>query len=607
MVLVVFACATGCANRAWKSALAEDSAVGYHQFLREHPDSKQVAAAHERVDFLKLRRSPTLASFEAFRAKYPESQLVGRLQAQLETATFKATRAAGTPEAYASFASAFPDSPDVARAEGNAVYLAELANHADAERLARFAVEHPESDFADEARLSAEVFNGRREQDIARVGLVVDVSAGTADARRVVQRFVERAKRTYSRVGSSLLPLASAASAATAGVDAVLTIRYREQTVDNVMQEGLLAQPGVLATTRVSLRADGQPIWDRTFELRVERRQVVAGRALLFGSGGPRFWNGFFVPVATWQANLAVREPVTLSRDAVAVDASGDRAVVLFENGGFEVLQLADPAAPVKLLGYERRSQLEHFSGVRVVPGGVAIFGDDGLELVGVAPDGRQTVRTLSRGEVGSINALELAGDELLIGGTKGLLSLPVDAAGATGEAQRVMRRVIRGMARSGDTIVLADGDMLFISTLPLLREKRVLGQMRVGKAFATRSIRLFGTTALVIGDGGVIVLDVRDPRTPRMIGRLRPDDVGKIEDAARVGTRVFLAGERGIQVLGPRLDRVVDVVDAIPARQIASFGRHLVAVGGDTLQVVDGMPFGPATQMPAKPAVRGR
>jgi hypothetical protein len=91
------------------------------------------------------------------------------------------------------------------------------------------------------------------------------------------------------------------------------------------------------------------------------------------------------------------------------------------------------------------------------------------------------------------------------------------------------------------------------------------------------------------------------------MIGRLRPDDVGKIEDAARVGTRVFLAGERGIQVLGPRLDRVVDVVDAIPARQIASFGRHLVAVGGDTLQVVDGMPFGPATQSVAKPAARAR
>ena len=93
----------------------------------------------------------------------------------------------------------------------------------------------------------------------------------------------------------------------------------------------------------------------------------------------------------------------------------------------------------------------------------------------------------------------------------------------------------------------------------------------------------------------------MRSPRTLRAIGRLRPDGVGAIEDAGRVGSRIFLVGDRGIQVLGPKLDRVLEVVDAVPGRGIAAFGRHLVAVGGARLQVVDGLPFGARRSVPAR------
>ena len=79
-----------------------------------------------------------------------------------------------------------------------------------------------------------------------------------------------------------------------------------------------------------------------------------------------------------------------------------------------------------------------------------------------------------------------------------------------------------------------------------------------------------------------------------------------RVEDAGRVGSRIFLVGERGVQVLGPKLDRVVDVVDVVPGREIAVFGRHLVTVGGSSLQVIDGLPFGPGPSLaaPAKAMV---
>lgn len=594
--MLVFA--TGCAGSAWKRALGEDTAAGYHRFLREYPGSEHADSAQERIDFQQLRRSPTLDAFQSFRDRYPDSQLADGLRSQLEKATFANARAAGTPAAYQRFAQAFPDGEYAARAEGNAVYLREISSRPKADALRLFAIAHPASDFAIEARRSADVLEQRREQNIASVGLVVETAPGVAEARRVVQALVERASETYSLAGMSLVRLASSGDAPSAGVDALLVVHHAEEQRANVMPEGLLPQPGVLSTTRVSLTRGDQTIFERNFVLRTEAREHDKGESVLFGSGGPRFWAGFFVPVASWEVHRALRQPVELSSPAAAVDAGGDRAVVLYHDGAFAVLQLADPAAPVKLAEYQREASFEHFDGVRVLSNRVAIFGADGLELVGVAPDGSQTVLTRSRAEVGSVSALETLGDQLIVGSAKGLLALPLSGEG---EPERVLRRAVRGMGRAADLLVLADRDTLLVSTLPLLREERVIGQLKIGKAFATRRIRVFGTTALVIGDGGVMVVDLRSPRTPRMIGRLRPDRVGRIADAGRAGGRIFLVGERGIQVLGSDLDRVVDVVDAVPAGSIAAFGRHLVAVGGSKLQVIDGLPFG---ARPGKPPV---
>ena len=122
LVLALLA-ATGCAGRAWKQAVAEDTPAGYYRFMRAHSDSGYVDSARERLEFHKLKRHPTLAGFETFRQRYPNSELLAALHPALEKPAFEAARAQGTAAAYRAFLDNFSDGAYVARAEGNAVYV----------------------------------------------------------------------------------------------------------------------------------------------------------------------------------------------------------------------------------------------------------------------------------------------------------------------------------------------------------------------------------------------------------------------------------------------------------------------------------------------------
>ena len=69
------------------------------------------------------------------------------------------------------------------------------------------------------------------------------------------------------------------------------------------------------------------------------------------------------------------------------------------------------------------------------------------------------------------------------------------------------------------------------------------------------------------------------------------------------MGARVFLVGDRGVQVLAVTLDRVEEVVDTIAGESAAALGRHLVTVGGEHMQVLDGLPFGVSPVSSVSPA----
>ena len=75
--------------------------------------------------------------------------------------------------------------------------------------------------------------------------------------------------------------------------------------------------------------------------------------------------------------------------------------------------------------------------------------------------------------------------------------------------------------------------------------------------------------------------------RVPRNVPSPR-----KVRDAAQVGGRLFLLGERGLQLTDAQGAHVVDSACVAARLHLAPAGRHLVMVGEKTLQVVDATPF---------------
>ena len=87
-------------------------------------------------------------------------------------------------------------------------------------------------------------------------------------------------------------------------------------------------------------------------------------------------------------------------------------------------------------------------------------FGAAGPESVGVQ----------RREKIGAVKAVAAIGEELLIGGSGGLLVANPEG----GEPSRLVRQPIRGLAVVGDTVLYSDGESLFLSSVALLRQNLV-------------------------------------------------------------------------------------------------------------------------------------
>jgi hypothetical protein len=361
-----------------------------------------------------------------------------------------------------------------------------------------------------------------------------------------------------------------------------------------------------MAQTRLTIRPpdrDSDPIFRRTFELRVEEHEHVDGRSILFGKSGPVYWSSFFVPVAKWASNATVRPPVALQgeEEVVAVDAAGDRAVVLYEDGRFDLVELSDPTRPVVLATYRRPRDFKKYNDVRIVGSRIAIFGEDGIELVEFTDDGPVAVISRDRGDVGSVLALTPYRTGYVVATVTGLYWLPSERD----RPERLMRRVVLGVDVVGDDLLLADGEAVFVTNLDLIRQKRVKAQLRLGKTFGPARVRAEGRRAVVIGKDGILAIDLRDASKPKVTAKIHSQYVGNVLDATHVGHRIFLIGNQGLLVMDPNARTVTETVDLQPRARIATMGRHVVAVGDAKLQVMDATPW-LATGV-AKPARTGR
>ena len=597
-LLVLLWVLTGCVGGAWNRAVEEDTPSAYYRFLRDHAESKYAAEARERLEYHKLLAIPSITGFEAFRKKYPTSYLLAQLKPSLEGPAFDLARARGTSTAYREFLTEFPSGKLAARAIGNASYLEEHGYQGDSVRLADFAQIHPESDFAAEAKRTAETVNARQSAGFDRLGLRFEIDPTTAEARRVRQTLEQRIHELAMRAGIRLVVLPD--QPVRGGPGLVLEVEHREEVVVEAAQKGKLVQPAMLGVTRLVLRdvSTGSVISERSFEIRVDDKQHVTGTSVLFSRSAPRYWQDFFVPLAGWNNERAIRPALDLERPVVDVEGMGERTVVLYEDGDLDLFDLADPHAPVKLARYDRGENFKKWSGVRVIGDRVAIFGEDGLELIRFDQGRAVRERSWSRGEIGRVLGLAAVGHELVIVGAKGMQVINLE----DGTIRRAMRRVLQGVGAAGKALVFADGESIYVSNLELLVDERVIAQLKLGKTFGPNHVRVIDRTAIVTGPGGAVVIDIAVAERPRIVGKLFSREIGEVFDATRVDGRIYLVGQRGLQVLNRKLDGVEETVDVGSRTRVSAMGRHLITADGRGLQVVDASPWA-VHAMPAAPA----
>jgi hypothetical protein len=275
----------------------------------------------------------------------------------------------------------------------------------------------------------------------------------------------------------------------------------------------------------------------------------------------------------------------------VAVSSQLDRAVALFADGSFREVDLADPEAPRGVREYTRPAGLLRFSGVRLLSDSVVVFGEDGIEIVARGANGRR-LRALGREDVGAVAGVEVIGGQLLIAGSRGLLRTPL----AGGAVETLVPKPLRGLGRSDGTLYVLDDRMLYAAPLADPRAERFEKAFEVGRALEPSGLRIVDGVALVLGRKALLCLDVGGPAAVTQLSRFQPSDIGRVTDAALIGSRLFAVGERGLQVLDPRSGRVLDSVDVDGGLALDASGRHVVVTGRDRLQVVDASPWTGAT-----------
>lgn len=583
---------TSCAGSSWRSAKKLDNLADYRRFIQKYPDSSYRVGAEEHIRFLELERELTLDGYASFKLDYPDSTLANSLRDRIEPKAFDRARFAGTPAAYTDFIALYPEGPYAARALGNRVFLESGGFGSGAKGLGEFAQSHPTSDYAAEALKSVQAFELKARAQFKRVGLTIRISPETPEVSRIVSAFTDRARRKFKSAGYQLVdvPELQTQSQSAKNPRARLVIEHKEAPTKAKLEKGNFSRPGMLATTRVSLYSDldSKPIWQRVFRQRLDSQQHFAGTSVLFNTNVRPYWQSFFVPVASWPNRAVLRKPVSAEHQIVAVDSAGDRTAILYDNGEFQLLELADSESAFPLAKYSRPKDFTRWNGIKILGKRVVIYGDDGVEIVGFHKSGPRKLGAQERQAVGAIAAVIPYDDGLILASSRGLLT--IDSSG--GNLRRLLRRPVKGLDRVKDSLVFTDGESVFISNLALLGHQQVEKKVELGYEFAPYRVVGFGHSAAVLGKGGVVVIDLANPKQPKIVSRLSKKQIGRVEDLVAVAGRLFLLGDRGLQMLDAKTRRVVETVDVQPRQRAARMGRFIVTVGKLGLQVVDSAPL---------------
>jgi hypothetical protein len=588
--LALSAWALGCADATWEGAKQANTVAGYSRFLRDNPDSQHAREAEEHIAALRVLAHQTIEAHEKFIETYPQSALLPDLHRAMEPLYFARARGANTAKAYQEFLAQYPDGELSRRATGDLAYVQMLESHSSVATMREFMRQYPESDFATDAQRSLDLVAFKRETSISHLGIMVEVSPNTAQPQRVRRGFVAVVAREYRAHGVDVTFIPTG-SEPTRDMDGWLRLDYEESAAS-----GTFGGSTVLARCRVRLYHKSAPkdaVWDRTFEAPAEHilKGTYARDKTVFGNSRYPFWNQFFVPIAMWASTEARVQRLDYLEDVRAMDMRGDRVAVLFNRGGFDLIDVSSPLDPQVLDRFRREDDLSNWNGIRIVDDKhVLIYGPDGAELIE-----RTAAKPVSRGrwevaEVGAIQAADVWGDTALLAGNKGVFAVRLTSERLA--SHRLLEGQFVALEVRKPFIYLARPNRAEVTTPKHLLRHLTGSAVAFPENFTAKGGRVAGKSFVVFGKDSAMEISLANGAHPEAIGPLTAEKVGHLSDVVADGDHAYLLGDRGLQVASNDGKKVLDSIQVHGDQSMALAGRYVFVAGERSLEVVDVGPY---------------
>ena len=598
---------SGCISLSWREAREIDTVAAYHRFLREHPNSGHADKARERLEYQRAKVHPTLVSFEGFEGRYPHSPLLDDLEVHVEPLYFEKARDRNTSEAYEEFLRRYPDGRFTARARGNHVYLGKVRAYPSPRQLEWFVATHPESDFVPVVRQTLELIDLQRRAGIQRLGVKVRVGPGVKGEERIRRGFAGLVHRAYEKYGIEVFLLDPRGGIPT-GTDAWMQFDYNE-----VPAEGTFGRRTLMAHCRVRLfhQSSNEPIWDRTFEAPAEHTTGRGQRddPTVFGSKRYRFWDEFFVPVSTWPTSRTRVFRQEFPNPVSAVDLLNDHAVVLLEDGSLEYYDLSNVLEPKLIRRHRHIRDLTRWTGVVLLPGDrVVTYGPNGAEVIDLSGNVAQALARWEPLEVGEVAAGARSGPTVLLAGQRGLFG--VRAMRNPPTLHRLTEEPLVGVAiRDQYVHLVMNRGLMVTNAADLVRwsaagggaSAPALRRLVFPSGFQAKRTHPHDDVLFVLGERSVVEVDLTDSLAPRVARQVDSESFGKIHDLVAVGDRLYMVGDRGLEVADRDGIWLADRIQVEANRRVVPMGRFLVLAGGPVLEVLDVSPYAAAAASPAR------
>jgi hypothetical protein len=592
----------GCSGTSWEAARSADTVAAYHRFLRDNPESGHATEAEERIGYLRLVKHLSIVGFEEFEAKYPKSSLLEDLRWRVERLYFSRARDANSAAAYQAFLARYPEGELSARARGNLEYVARLSAHPTPAKLEAFLERHPDSDFTADSARTLELMRLFHSSAIDHLWVDVEVAANLPAPERIRRGFASLVAEAYRALGIEVSLLEPGADVPHTA-EAWMKVEYHEAAAQGVFGGTMVSQCRV----RLYHRDTPEPVWDRSFEAPAEHRgRRTRGRdPTIFGNARYTFWERFFVPLSTWATSLTRVTYREYTDTVVNVDVRGDRAAVLFSNGGVEYLDVSRPSEPEVLGRYRRQNDLSKWDGVRVLPRDrVVVYGSDGVEIVEMKKVRTTRLAHREPSDVGSIKDAAVYDERtLLLVGNKGAWAIRLESPDLM--PHRLVQRDYVGLAIRAPFIYLVGKDWIDVATAKQLVRK-VTGPSRpLGNEFRARRLRLTDQALFVFGNDTIVQLSLEKADRPTPVAKIDPKELGGVEDLVADAGHLYLVGRRGLQVADRNGEWIADRIQIAASRSVVSRGRFLYLAGGNTFEILDVSPYrqvAPPAAAPAEP-----